>query len=218
MSQRGGLRCNSKCLVCWTLRYSIAFATKRHRCSVTPCSLFTQGPYTFELVVPQSVNTQQLRLRLFDWPIYYSVDMQKLLNRNFFGEEKVTQGAFRHAIAMTHVQCGHPATSAKILATHITYHVALGFHLYLLYTWSSDLISAVMSNIVTANFVGDGILQIVSMESLQNPTYDDNRSDKSFPFHQSYDSRKNVIYNHAALALWGELFHLAVLDVDESQL
>lgn len=176
---------------------------------------FTQGPYTLELVVPQSVNSTQLRFRLFDWPIYYSVDIQKLLKHNLFGEEKVTQGVFRHAIVMTHVQCGNPDTSAQILATHVTYHVALGFDLYLLYTWSSDLISAIMSNTVTAKLVADGILRMVSMESLQFPTYDDNRSDKSFPFHQSYDPIKNFVYNHAALTLWGELFHLAVLDVDE---
>ena len=174
-----------------------------------------QGPYALELLVPQAIKTKQLRLRLFDWPVYYSLDMQKLLNNNLFGEEKVTHGVFRNAIAMTHVRSTNPDTSAKILATHITHHVALGFDLYLLYTWSSDLVEAIMSNEVTAKFVGDGVLQMVSMESLQFPTYDDNRSDKSFPFHQSYVPRQNVIYNHAALTLWGELFHLAVLDVDE---
>lgn len=165
--------------------------------------------------MPQSANTKHFRLRLFDWPIYYSLDMQKLLNHNLFGEETVTRGVFRHAIVMTHVRSGHPDTAVKILATHITYHVALGFNLYLLYTWSSDLIYAVMSNNVTAKFVAEGTLQMVSMETLHFPTYDDNRSDKSFPFHQSYVPRQNVIYNHAALTLWGELFHLAVLDVDE---
>lgn len=177
--------------------------------------MVTQGPYILELTVPPSANTRQLRLRLFDWPIYYSLDIGKLLNNNLFGEGRMTQGVFRNAIAMTHVQSDHAITSAKILATHIAHHVGLGFDLYLLYTWSSDLTEAVMSNKVTAKFVDDGVLHMVSMESLQLPTYDDNRSDKSFPFHQSYDPKKNVIYNHAALTLWGELFHLAVLDVDE---
>ena len=168
-----------------------------------------------ELKVPQETAVKQLRLRLLNWPIYYSLDMRKLLGNNLLGRERITRGVFRNAIVMTHVESADPNTSTKILATHITHHAALGFDMYLLYTWSSDLAEAIMSNNVTVKFVDDGVLQIVSMEALQFPSYDDNRADKSFPFHQSYDPRKLVIYNHAALTLWGELFHLAVLDVDE---
>lgn len=177
----------------------------------------SQGPHVLELKVPQETATRQLRLRLLDWPIYYSLYMREIVKNNLSGKEKKTQGVFRNAIAMTHVESADhdPNTAAKILATHITHHVTLGFDLYLLYTWSYDLTEAISSNSVTSRFVDEGILQMVSMEALQFPSYDDNRTDRTFPFHQSYDPRKLVIYNHAALTLWGELFHLAVLDVDE---
>ena len=175
----------------------------------------TQGPYVLELKVPQEKAMRQLRLRLLDWPLYYSLDMRKIVKNNLSGKERITKGVFRNAIVMTHVVSADPNTAAKILATHIAHHVTLGFDLYLLYTWSFDLAEAISSNSVTSKFVDEGILQMVSMDALHFPSYDDNRADKSFPFHQSYDPRKLVIYNHAALTLWGELFHLAVLDVDE---
>ena len=147
--------------------------------------------------------------------MYYSLDMKKLLSHNLYGDDKKTAGVFRNAIVMTHVHSTDPNTSAKILATHAMHHMALGFDIYLLYTCSLDLADAIMSNNVTAKLVDQGVMQIISMAALQFPTYDDNRADVSHPFHQSYDAKKLVTYNHAALTLWGELYHLAVLDVDE---
>jgi len=48
------------------------------------------------------------------------------------------------------------------------------------------------------------------LDALQIPQYD-----VGFREWAAYDPTKLIAYNHAALTLWGEHFHLSVLDIDE---
>lgn len=172
--------------------------------------LQVQGPFVHEASVPENVAANELRLRIMDWPIFYTISLAKLVDQNLYGPMLKETGPFSNAIVIGDIHGGHPTTAAKVLATHMAHHFALGFDMYLLYVRGSDLSNAVQQNPVTSGYIGEGKLQIVSLDALQIPQYD-----VGFREWAAYDPTKLIAYNHAALMLWGEHFHLSVLDIDE---
>ena len=174
-----------------------------------------EGPFVHDLQVPKNLSTQEMRVRVLNWPIYYSLDLQKLAKSNQYGKMVKAQGIFRNAIVICGIYDIDNDLATKLLATHMAHHVPLGFDMYFLYVRGSGLLKAILANEVTSSYVDKGFLQVVSLDSLQFPGYDDARVNTAHPFHPSYDAMKLVAYNHAALMLWGERFHLAAMDIDE---
>ncbi len=177
--------------------------------------LVPQGPFVQQLEVPLGVNVKDLRLRVLDWPVYYTLDLQKLAMSNQYGQNLKVDGAFQNAVVISDIHGTDTTAAAQLLATHMAHHLALGFDQYMVYTRGPEVFEAIAGNPVTAGYMKAGLLQLITMESLQIPAYDDRRTDRTYAFHQSYDPMKLIAYNHAALTLWGERFHLAVLDPDE---
>ena len=174
-----------------------------------------EGPYVHQVEVLESIATKELRMRLLDWPIYYTVDLQKIATSNQYGRMAKSRGAFRNAIVISGLHELESNMIVKLLASHMSHHIPMGFDVYLLYARGSDLLKAILANDVTSSFVDNGSLQVVLLDSLQLPAYDDRRTNTAHPFHISYDAMKLIAYNHAALMLWGERFRLAVMDLDE---
>jgi len=172
--------------------------------------LQVQGPFVHEASVPENFATNELRLRVMDWPIFYTVSLPKLAEQNLYGPMLKETGPFRNAIVIGDIHGGNSTTAAKVLATHMAHHFALGFDVYLLYVRGSHLSNAVQENPVTSGYMGEGRLHIISLDALQIPQYD-----VGFREWAAYDPTKLIAYNHAALTLWGEHFHLSVLDIDE---
>ncbi len=180
-------------------------------------SINPQGPFVQQLNidVPEVVSRGEWRLRMLDWPLYYTLDLHKLVLQNQFGKMVKTNGAFRNAVVISGIHALDPAIFAILLAAHMAHHMSVGFDLYLVYVRGSDVLKGILDNVVTTKYVDDGSLQVISLDSLQFPSYDDMRVKVDHPFHQSYDSTKLVAYNHASLMLWGERFRLAAIDLDE---
>ncbi|KAL0020128.1 hypothetical protein WJX77_004185 [Trebouxia sp. C0004] len=180
-----------------------------------------QGPFVHEANVPEALAAEEFRLRVLDWPIYYTVRLPDIANLNPSGPVLNDHGPFRNAIAIGDIHITNVTLAAQVLATHMAHHFALGFDLYLLYARGAELMKALEANMVTAAFFANGMLQFVSLDALQIPLYDDGSSYEEMIKHRhdrsssAYDSIKLIAYNHAALALWGERFRLAVLDIDE---
>lgn len=172
--------------------------------------LQVQGPFVHEASVSENVAANELRLRIMDWPIFYTVSLPKLADRNLYGPVLRDSGPFQNAVVIGDIHGGSPTTAAKVLATHMAHHFALGFDMYLLYVRGSHLSDAVQANSVTSGYIGDGRLHIISLDALQIPQYD-----VGFREWAAYDPTKLIAYNHAALLLWGEHFRLSVLDIDE---
>lgn len=172
--------------------------------------LQTQGPFVHEVSVPKAIATNELRLRIQDWPLYYMISLQDLAATNPYGPMLKDSGAFQNAVVIGDVHGADATTDAQVLATHMAHHFALGFDLYLLYVRGSHLIKAVQANPVTASYAAEGKLHIVSLDALQIPQYDGGNREWA-----AYDPTKLIAYNHAALMLWGERFHLSALDIDE---
>ncbi|KAL0027926.1 hypothetical protein WJX79_003205 [Trebouxia sp. C0005] len=103
--------------------------------------LQVQGPFVHEASVPENVAANELRLRIMDWPIFYTISLPKLADQNLYGPMLKDSGPFQNAMI---------------------------------------------------------------------PQYD-----VGFREWAAYDPTKLIAYNHAALMLWGERFHLSVLDIDE---
>ena len=166
-----------------------------------------EGPFVHEVVVPAEHAAKEMRLRVLDWAIYYDVHLPSMAESNPYGPSLITSGAFTNAVVIGDLRTSNVTTGAQVLATHMAHHFALGFDLYMLYVRGHDLRHAVEANPITADYIIQGRLQIMSLDALQIPLYDD----AIF----AYDPLKLVAYNHAALTLWGERFRLAVLDSDE---
>ena len=180
-----------------------------------------QGPFIHEANIPEALAAKAFRLRVLDWPIYYTVRLPDIANQSPSGPMLNDHGPFRNAIIIGDIHITNVTLAAQVLATHMAHHFALGFDLYLLYARGAELNKALQANRVTAAFIADGMLQFVSLDALQIPLYDDGSSYEEMIKHRhdrsssAYDSIKLIAYNHAALALWGERFRLAVLDIDE---
>ena len=166
-----------------------------------------EGPFTHEATIPAEHAANEMRLRVLDWAIYYTVDLAVLAEDNPKGSAIRHWGAFTNAVVIGDMRSKNTATSSQVLATHMAHHFSLGFDLYMLYVRGSDLTHALEANPITAKYIEQGKLQVVSLDALQIPLYDDAKS--------AYDPIKLVAYNHAALSLWGERARLAVLDSDE---
>ena len=177
--------------------------------------LVAQGPFVYQLEVPLGVDVKALRLRVLDWPIYHTLDLQKLAMNSLHGQNMKLDGPFQHAVVISDIHGIDTTAAAQLLAAHMAHHLALGFDQYLVYTRGPEIFEALVANAVTASYIQAGLLQLVTMESLQVPSYDDRRVDRTYPFHQSYDPMKMIAYNHAALMMWGDRFRLAILDPDE---
>jgi len=173
-----------------------------------------QGPFVQELNVPV-VPSGEWRLRMLDWPLYYTLDLPKLALNNQYGTMIKNNGAFRNAVVISGIHSLDPVVFAIVLAAHMAHHMSLGFDLYLVYVRDLRVLKSILDNAVTTKYVDDGSLQVISLDSLQLPSYDDKRMEVDHPFHQSYDSMKLVAYNHASLMLWGERFRMAAIDLDE---
>ena len=174
-----------------------------------------------EANIPGSVAAREMRLRVLEWPVFYTVTPSHLASLSSEGPQLRSSGTYQNAVVIGDVQIQDATVAAKYLATHIAHHLALGFDLYMLYVRGTDLADALEANAVTAEFLHEQKLQIISLDSLQIPWYDDGSTyqDMLAHFHQrkvaAYDSVKLVAYNHAALTLWGQRYRLAVLDLDE---
>ena len=166
-----------------------------------------EGPFVHEGTIPAQHAAQEVRLRVLDWPTYYTVDLSAVAEDNPKGPTTAASGPFTNAVVIGDVRTKNATTGAQVLATHMAHHFSLGFDLYMLYVRGSELTLAVQANSVTAKYVEQGKLKIVSLDALQLPLYDNAQL--------SYDPTKLVAYNHAALSLWGERARLAVLDIDE---
>ena len=166
-----------------------------------------EGPFTHEATISAAHAAGEMRLRVLDWAMYYTVDLAVLAEGNPKGSAITHSGAFTNAVVIGDLRTNNTATASQVLATHMTHHFSLGFDLYMLYVRGSDLSCALEANPVTAKHIEQGKLQIVSLDALQIPLYDNAKS--------AYDPIKLVAYNHAALTLWGERARLAVLDSDE---
>lgn len=171
--------------------------------------------------MPSSMASKELRLRVLDWPVFYTISLLHLARQSFGGPAYKAAGAHNNAVVIGDVQMHNSTAAAQYLATHMLHHFSLGFDLYLVYVRGSALTDALVANSVTAEFLAEQKLLIVPLDLLQIPWYDDgsNYQDMLDHVHQrrvaAYDSVKLVAYNHAALMLWGERYHLAVLDLDE---
>lgn len=172
--------------------------------------LQAQGPYIHEALVPEALTAREFRLRVLDWPIYYTVSLPDLASQNSYGPSVKDTGVFQNAVVIGDIRSDNATTAAQVLATHMAHHFALGFDLYLLYVRGADLTKAVQANSVTATYISEGKLHLVSLDALQIPMYQ-----TGFRAWAAYDATKLIAYNHAALTLWGERFHIAVLDIDE---
>ena len=166
-----------------------------------------EGPFVHEATITAEHAAKEMRLRVLDWAIYYTVDLAVVAERNPRGSAIIQSGAFTNAVVIGDMRSDNPMTASQVLATHMAHHFSLGFDLYMLYVRGSDLTNALESCPITAKYIEQGKLQIVSLDALQIPLYDD--------AHSAYDPIKLVAYNHAALTLWGERARLAVLDSDE---
>lgn len=174
-------------------------------------ALDLQAPFVLQLAVPQYIAKTRLRLRLVDWQLHYMVDLQQVANSNLYGPHFNYEGPCHNAVVIGDMHMNDADTAAQILAVHMTHHMALGFDVYLLYAQDLKLVEAVLANAVTASFVSSGLLQIVSSEFLLKET----KSQLGQSYSHSSDQGGLAAYHHATLMLWGERFHLAVLDVDE---
>ncbi|KAL3158096.1 hypothetical protein ABBQ32_011700 [Trebouxia sp. C0010 RCD-2024] len=166
-----------------------------------------EGPFVHEINIPAQHATQEMRLRVLDWAIYYIVDLSAVADDNPHGPASAASGAFTNAVVIGDMRTKNATTGAQVLATHMAHHFSLGFDLYMLYVRGSDLGRAVEANPITAKYVEQGKLKIVSLDALRVPLYDKAQS--------AYDPIKLIAYNHAALSLWGDRARLAVLDSDE---
>ena len=166
-----------------------------------------EGPFIHEKTISAQHAAKEIRLRVLDWAIYYEVHLPTLAQSNSNGPDLVNSGAFRHAVVLGDMRTSNATAGAEVVATHMAHHMGLGFDLYMLYVRGSALSNAVKSNPLTSKFITQKKLQIVSLDDLQVPLYDDAKS--------AYDPTKLVAYNHATLSLWGEHYRLAVLDSDE---
>ena len=172
--------------------------------------LQVQGPFVHEGSVPQAIAAQELRLRVLNWPMYYKLSLPDLASQSAFGPTMLLDpNVFRNAVVIGDMHGTDVTTAAQILATHMAHHFALGFDMYLIYVRGSELSTAISANSVTEGYVTDGKLRIISLDELQIPMYD-----SGFTW-AAYDPTKLIAYNHAALMLWGERFHLTVIDIDE---
>jgi len=177
--------------------------------------LIPSGPFVQQVEVPLGVNVKNLRLRVLDCPIFHALDLHKLAINGLHGQYMKLDGSFQHGVVISDIHGIETTAAAQLLASHMAHHLALGFDQYVVYTRGPEIFEALVANSVTANYIQAGVLQLVTMESLQIPSYDDTRTDKTYPFHQSYDPMKLIAYNHASLMFWGDRFRLAVLDPDE---
>ena len=166
-----------------------------------------EGPFVHEATISAQLAAKEMRLRVLNWAIYYSVDLAAVAEQNPNGPAIVQSGAFTNAVVIGDMRTSNATIGSQVLATHMAHHFSLGFDLYMLYVRGSDLTTAVEANPITAKYIKQGKLYILSLDELQMPLYDDARS--------AYDPTKLVAYNHAALSLWGERARLAVLDSDE---
>lgn len=166
-----------------------------------------EGPFVHEATIPAQHATHEMRLRVLDWAIYYTVDLSAVAEDNPNGSAMPASGAFTNAVVIGDMRTKNATIASQVLATHMAHHFSLGFDLYMLYVRGSDLSLAIEANPITARYVEQGKLTVVSLDALQVPLYDDALS--------AYDPIKLVAYNHAALSLWGERARLAVLDSDE---
>ena len=184
-------------------------------------NLLAYGPFVHEAKMPSSMASKELRLRILDWPVFYTINMLHLARQSFHGPAYKSAGAHHNAVVIGDVQMQNSNAAAQYLATHMLHHFTLGFDLYLVYVRGAALTDALAANSVTAELLAKQKLLIVPLDLLQIPWYDDgsNYQDMLDHLHQrkvaAYDSVKLVAYNHAALMLWGERYHLAVLDLDE---
>jgi len=165
-----------------------------------------QGPFVQQVEVPLGVNVKNLRLRVLDWPIFHTIDLHKLANNGLHGQYMKLDGPFQHGVVISDIHGIETTAAAQLLASHMAHHLALGFDQYVVYTRGPEIFEALVANPVTANYIQAGLLQLVTMESLQVPSYDDRRTDKTYAFHQSYDPMKLIAYNHASLMFWGDRF------------
>lgn len=166
-----------------------------------------EGPFVHEATIPAEHAAHEMRLRVLDWAIYYTVDLAVVAEDNPKGSAIMHSGPFTNVVVIGDMRSNNTVTASQILATHMAHHFSLGFDLYMLYVRGSDLSSALEANPITAKHIEQGTLQIVSLDALQIPLYDD--------AHSAYDPIKLMAYNHAALTFWGERARLAVLDSDE---
>ena len=166
-----------------------------------------EGPFVQEVNISAEHAAKEMRLRVLDWPIYYNVHLPTLAELNPNGPDIVKTGEFTNAVVLGDMRTSNATTGAQVVATHMAHHFSLGFDLYMLYVRGSDLSHAVQANPITAKYISQGKLVIVSLDALQIPMYDDAKL--------AYDPTKLVAYNHAALMFWGERYRLAVLDSDE---
>ena len=184
-------------------------------------NVLAYGPFVHESKMPSSMASKELRLRVLDWPVFYGINLLHLARQSFHGPLYKSAGAHSNAVVIGDVQMQNSSAAAQYLATHMLHHFALGFDLYLVYVRGAALIEALVSNSVTAGLLAEQKLLIVPLDLLQIPWYDDGSDyqDMLDHVHQrkvaAYDSVKLVAYNHAALMLWGERYHLAALDLDE---
>ena len=174
-----------------------------------------QGPFVQQVEVPLGINVKNLRLRVLDWPIFHTLDLYQLAINSRHGQYMKLDGPFKHVVVISDIHGIGSTAAARLLASHMAHHLALGFDQYVVYTRGPEIFAALLANSVTASYIQAGLLQLVTMESLQVPSYDDTRTDRMFPFHQSYDPMKLIAYNHASLMFWGDRVRLAVLDPDE---
>lgn len=172
--------------------------------------LQAQGPFVHEATISEDVAAQDMRLRLSDWPVYYTISLAALAVRNNLWTHLPQPGSdrFSNAIVIGDIHCD-VTIAAELLATHMTYHLALGFDYYLMYV-RANLLEALYGNSMTADYILRGQLLPISLDALQFPSYEE-----GWAADAAYDPTKLVAYNHAALLLWQEKFHLAVLDIDE---
>ena len=193
------------------LEHKASSAASWQRLQLSPYDILqAQGPFVHQAAIPRQIAGRELRLRVSAWHMYYTISLEHLGSSVSWPVQQPGNNTFRNAVVIGDIHSLNCTIAAQVLATHMTYHLALGFDLYLVYIRGSDLLQAVHSNNVTAKYIAQGQLLTVSLDALQIPLYDE-----GWAAWAAYDPTKLVAYNHAALFLWQEKFHLAVIDMDE---
>lgn len=174
-------------------------------------TLQPQGPFIHQAEVPADIAARELHLTMSDWPQYYTLHLKTIIDTDANVNSQIHTESYKSAVVISDVHSVNATVAARLLATHMAHHMAIGFDVYLLYTRGAELSQALHQNSVTARYLQQGQLSLVSIDSLQIPQY----GLEGWAEWAAYDPTKLISYNHAALLLWGKKFRLAVLDIDE---